>query len=515
MNVLTVEALCARLDRSVSLLSRGDRTVQPRHQTLRALIDWSYDLLAPAERWLFGRLSVFVGGCDLAAVAAVCADDVSEDETLALLASLVEKSLVVADVADREPRYRLLEVTRPYAREKLADRNETALTARRHAIEYTRLADRLERGDGCSCDATRPRALLDIENWRAALEWTLTGRNDVQLGQRLVAALRTVWSYVSLIEGRRWLLAATALIDQQTPEPVKAALEFTQSSIASGLGEWESALAAARRALVRYQELGDPSGLANAQLMAGAALICLMRAEEGEPLVREALESARALGDGKLIGNALENIAYARSMAGDLAQARGCIAEASAVREVTGNRSGVANAQLVLAEAEFRAGNVDRACALVEPCVVMLRELRATRLLTPALLNWAAYLIACDRWDQARSAAQEALTLARETQRTIWPAWALQHLAAVAALAPDGAGSGERTREQAAQLLGHVDARVAATASEREFTEQREYDRTCAALRATVGAERYVWLTAAGASLTEQQALELAAAIWS
>jgi len=513
MNVLTLAALRARLERSIAFLSSGDRTVQPRHQTLRALIDWSYDLLAPAERRLFERLSVFAGGCDLAAIAAVCADEASEDETLASLASLVEKSLVVADVADREPRYRLLEVTRTYAREKLAERNATALTAQRHANAYAQLAERLERDDGCACDATRPRVLLDIDNWRAALEWTLAGQNDVLLGQRLAAALRPVWWYVSLIEGRRWLYAANALIDERTPRAVQAVLELAQSSIACGLGEPESALAAARRVQDVYRQLGDPTGLAGAQYVAGRALICLMRAEEGESLLRESLESARALGDRKLVGNTLEYIAYARSMAGDLVQARACISEACAVQELVGNRSGAANSRLVLAEAEFRAGNVERACELVEPCVLTLRELGATPFLTAALLNWAAYLIACERWDDARRAASEGLTLARETQGTIWSAWALQHLAAVAALAPNVAASGEGKGERAAQLLGYVDARIAAMASLREFTEQVEYDRSCAALRVALGAEQFARLMAVGATIGELEALDWAAAI--
>jgi tetratricopeptide (TPR) repeat protein len=472
-------------------------------------------LLAPAERRLLERLSVFVGGCDLAAIAAVCADGASEDETLTLLASLVEKSLVVADVADREPRYRLLEVTRAYAREKLAQCHEAALLARRHALAYTELAERLERDDGYASDATRRHVLLDIDNWRAALDWALTERNEIELGQRLTAALRTAWGYISLIEGRRWLFAATAAIGEQTPRAVRAGLEHTQSSIALALGEWESALAASSHAQELYRELGDRWGLARTRLVAGIALICLMRAQEGEPLLREALEVARASGDRKSVGNALENIAYARSMAGDLAQARACIAEACAVWEALGNRSGAAHAQLVLAEAEFRAEHVERACELVEACAATLRELRATRMLTPALLNAAAYLIACNRWDSARSAANEALTIARETQRTIWPAWALQHLAAIAVLAPDAAFSSERKRELAAQLLGYVDARVAAAAGAREFTEQQEYDRTAAALRATLGAERYAELTAVGASMSEQQALDVAAAIGS
>jgi hypothetical protein len=117
--------LYERLNRRLAILATGDHTAPPRHQTMRALIDWSYDLLTPPEQRLFERLSIFAGGCTLAAAANVYADAAVDDlGVLELLSSLFDKSLVVADFEGREPRYSLLESFRQYGREKLATRGE-------------------------------------------------------------------------------------------------------------------------------------------------------------------------------------------------------------------------------------------------------------------------------------------------------------------------------------------------------------------------------------------------------
>jgi predicted ATPase/DNA-binding CsgD family transcriptional regulator len=515
VHVLTLRALSRGLDRRLALLTSGDRTVLPRHQTMRALIDWSYDLLAPPERRLFERLSVFAGGCDLAAATAVAADDAEgELEVLTLLASLVDKSLVVADLSDDEPRYRLLESTRQYAREKLAARGETALVAHRHARAYLDLAQRFEHDYDVAPDSQRRATLfqVEVENLRAALEWCLDGRGDVILGQRLAAVMVPVWMHVSLVEGRHWLRVALELVDEETPPLVKARLEAAAAVVALSFGEWDDALLESRRLVEKFLELGDSLGVARARFVAGVTLVCLGRAAEGEPVLQLTLEAARAAGNLRLAGGALENIAYARSRLGYLADARARIAEALAIWQSIGADRDAADAAVVLGEAEFLAGNVERALELVAGALVQLRKLPATRTLTPALLNQAAYFIACDRFDEGLAAAREALGLAQETQRNSWPLWALQHLAAIAALSAGPAGGGSRSRV-AAELLGYVDARVAALGSPREDTEQGEYDRVRAALLEALGDAEWARLTQAGAALTESQALELAYSI--
>ena len=144
-----------------------------------------------------------------------------------------------------------------------------------------------------------------------------------------------------------------------------------------------------------------------------------------------------------------------------------------------------------------------------EATAALRRGLRG-RNLAPALLNFAAYSIAADRWGQARAASIEVLGLAQETQRVIWRAWAMQHLAAVAILSADLAAPDRLRVGDAARIVGYVDARGAALGVPREYTEQQEYERVSAALDALLGEAETARLLAAGAALNEEQAVPLA-----
>ena len=207
-----------------------------------------------------------------------------ELESLDVLSSLVDKSLVAADPAG-DGRYRMLESTRQYAREKLVEHGELESTALAHAHAYLALADRFERIYNSTRDA-QWFALVEpeLENWRAALDWTLGARGDVPLGQRLAAALGRHFAFLHAAEGRRWILAAQASADDTTPPQVVAQLELAEAQIDGVLGLHEASYAAALRAMRRYEELGDPAGTAQAQRHAGRGLVFLGRVEEGEAL---------------------------------------------------------------------------------------------------------------------------------------------------------------------------------------------------------------------------------------
>jgi len=502
LNVLSVEALLTNLDRRFALLTGGDRTALPRQQTMRALIDWSFDLLDEAEQRLFTRLSVFTGGFDLAAAAAIDPDAGDELSVLELLSSLTDKSLLVVEVTAGEPRYRLLESTRAYARDKLTG-DEAARVAHRHALVYTVSAERLREREGAASEADLDRAEIEIENWRAAHEWTLAGGNDVALGQRLAAAIARVWLGVSLVEGRRWLELALGLVDAGTPLRLRAGLAYGRMRLTASLGEWESVLSDCFRLVGDFEELGDGVSLAHTRVLAGKSLLCLGRAAESEPLLRSALEGARRFGAPRIAAEALDNLAYARSLAGSLEDARTCIAQSREIWFSLGADRAAASAALVLAEAEFLAGNVQQALDLTASALTILRERGVERQLTMGLLNLAGYCIAVDRWSEAREAAREALGLAPETQRKVWPAWAIAHLAAVAALSAAGA---REPMALAAQLLGFVNARIDEFGAPREYTEQQEYDRVCEALRKTFGPDEFAELLRAGAELSPERA---------
>ena len=191
---LTVEQLAERLDHRFELQTRGLRTGLQRHQTLRALIDWSHDLLGAPERTLLRRLSQFAGGWTLDAAEAVCsAPPVAREDVLELLAQLVEKSLVVLDTRGSEPRYRLLEIIRQYGLEKLLVANELDDTRRRHLAYYRELAERIRpmlmRLEQLQWHA---RAETELDNFRLALQWSLR-LGQAEEGLQLFSSLTRFW----------------------------------------------------------------------------------------------------------------------------------------------------------------------------------------------------------------------------------------------------------------------------------------------------------------------------------
>ena len=512
VNVLSLRDLLARLDQRFRLLTGGDRTALPRQQTMRALIDWSYDLLSEPERRLFERLSVFAGGSTLGAMAAVFGEDsVDELAVLDLLSSLVDKSLVVADLDVPEPRYRLLESSRQYAYEKLTARGEANLIARRHAQAYVELAERMEREHDVERNSVWfASAALEIENWRAALHWTLVERHDLILGQRLAGAMRAVWPASTIAERRRWLHTAIESVDEQTPPIVAATLEHSVATVAYMFGEFEAALAKSRRLIEVFRELGDPLGVARAQFVTGRSLANLGLLAEGEPLLQRSLAGARALGNTPLAGLALAGLARARSLRGDLDGARAHLAEAFELYDATGADAYSVIAESAAALIEFRAGNIARAVQLSTASLSTMRAFGLTLFVTMETNNLAAYLIAGQQWTDARAHAQDALVLAGETQQVAEIGWALQHFAAIAALTADDSRRASSRSEVAAQLLGYVDTRIAALGAVRQYLQQQEYDRVMPILRDTIGAERFEDLMVLGSTMTEERAIETA-----
>jgi predicted ATPase len=216
VDVLGVKGLAAQLDDRLAVLTRGRRTALPRQQTLRATIDWSYELLSDSERHLLCRLAVFPGGFTLEAAAAVMCDYCDDPSTVVGegIASLVAKSLVSRDGSGPTVRWRLLETIRAYALEKLAESDETNLAARRHA-EFFR--------DLIVPTATNPvlrissddvaRYGREIDNVRAALDWSFSPVGDAAIGIALTAAFAPVWLHLALVvECRERALRALDLL---------------------------------------------------------------------------------------------------------------------------------------------------------------------------------------------------------------------------------------------------------------------------------------------------------------
>ncbi len=225
VQALSVEQIAKRLDDRFRLLTGGSRTALPRQQTLRTLIDWSYNLLTEPERILLRRLSVFAGGWTLEASEAVCAGDgIAKDDVCDLVMYLVARSLILPESQDGEMRYRFLETIRQYARDRLLDTDEGTSVRDRHLDYYLQLVQETEtKLHGSEELATLDRLDIEHDNFRAALEWAL-GEGRVERGLQLAGALTWYWDVRAY--WREGLERATSLLAQ----PEAAAMNLSRAN---------------------------------------------------------------------------------------------------------------------------------------------------------------------------------------------------------------------------------------------------------------------------------------------
>jgi tetratricopeptide (TPR) repeat protein len=406
-------------------------------------------------------------------------------------------------------RYRLLESMRQYGRERLAEAGEEAAAARLHAVAILALGEELYG----IFETTPERAWLaraepELENFRAALTWALGSRGDVLLGQRLAAALRPVWTRFAAAEGERWIRAARDLNATAMPASVEAALDLAEAAIATALAQRKTARERAARALALYIEIDDPLRVAQARHLLGRAFVDLGDIEEGETMLALALQEARAVGVRSVIADVLQSTAVARNHAGDVAGARPLFAEALAMFRSIGAERVISTIAGNLAEAEFHQGNAVEALRLENEALTTYRAFNHRLGAAISLSNIAAYLLALERNEEARVAAQDGLAAARNAHWEAGVVWGLQHLAAAAALWPadrEQPTRGDRVRS--ARLLGYVDARLSGLEALRQHTEQQEYDKMLAALRDALGEDQLAKLMAEGATWTEDRAV--------
>ena len=316
LRMLKPQELASRLDDRFRLLTGGSRTALPRQQTLKAMIDWSYDLLTDPERTLLRRLSVFAGGWTLDSAATVCAGDpVEEREIFDLLASLIDKSLVVADATGDRTRYRLLESTRAYALEKLVESGERG-HRRRLAEHVMALFSEAEASWATMATKAWLRSYApELDNLRAALEWAFGPVGDIALGLDLTGRSLPLFLELSLLpEQKRWFDAAVERIGTGTP-PATAARLWLGSSFTHRMYYRDPLGAeAASRAAAFYREAGDALGLGAALVRAGAALLTPGDTAAGERLLREAQDLLRPLGRTKHLAACLNAMSVARHL---------------------------------------------------------------------------------------------------------------------------------------------------------------------------------------------------------
>jgi predicted ATPase len=481
LRMLPVEQIAARLNDSFRLLTGGSRTVLPRHQTLQALIDWSYELLTHSEQVVFRRLAVFAGGWTLEAAEAVCiGKGIKTDEVFDLLARLLDKSLVLAEEHSKTARYRMLETIRQYALAKLAASGEADAVRRRHAEYYLGLAE----AGGSWTTSFQPawfdRMEIEHDNPRAALAWSLSAPGGGELGLRLAAAVMLFWTgrgYWS--EGRGWLEGALAYAKIEMVDHTHAwALALRGlGQLLSNQGNYAAGQTYFTDSLKCYQELGDVS--ASAAILQrlgwlarerGDAVTARLRLEESLVLCRE-LEDQLGLAWG------LVTLGEVGVMQEDAAWATALIEESLPLFRHFEETLGIAWCLNHLGHAAQIKGDYVRAKQFHEESLPLFRKLGARNFGIPWAFHGLGETVLA-QGDAALAATHlaEALGLFRDLGDRAGTSWCLAGLAGVAALneEPERAARLWGAAEALRQSIGAREAPASHATHERLKTEVRK-----------------------------------------
>jgi predicted ATPase/DNA-binding CsgD family transcriptional regulator len=505
---LSVPEIGSRLDQRFRLLTGGSRTALPRHQTLRALIDWSYDLLNPGERILLDRLSVFAGGWTLAAAEAVtAAGDAGEWQVLDHLAALVDKSLVQADESRGATSYRLLETVRHYAAERLAQRGgpELEQTRAAHRDHYLALVETAEPHlRGADEAAWLARLEAEFDNIRAALAFSLADPGSADPGLRLAAALR--WFCHMRGYGGEVLEALTALLerpDAQTPTQIRARALAASCHLLNQFGDHSAIPSRAEEAIKIARGLPDPAVAADA-----LSMLCWFRLKHGDlPAladIDEAVGLARATGDPRLLAEVLGRRAVCEVEAGDLDAGLADLEETLTLSRATGDNYRLASTLANLGVNKVAAGELPAARAYLQEACILADNLGYQNLSAGLRENLGFVELIDGNPRSARRLFLDILNTTRITGIKPYVLGALLGLALAAGADGDPAvavtlhGVADELHEQAGRAFEAIEAGL----------RDRDHARLCA----TLGDAAFEAAYARGRTLSQADAIALATA---
>jgi tetratricopeptide (TPR) repeat protein len=507
----------ARLEDRFQLLAGGDPTKPTRHQTLRAAVDWSYELLAPPERALLRRLAVFGGSWTLAAAEAVCADPrpgagdpLRVGQVLGTLGLLVSKSLVVAESATTPQRYRFLETLREYAAERLEGASEAEACRARHLQFYGRLVERAEPELTGREQGAWLRALdADYGNLRAALEWGAGAQPDAALA--LAASLGRYWQIRGYFrEGREYLGRALAAVDAGAPHlgPVRARAQGWAAFLAVYQGEYAEARRLAEASATLCREHEDRAGRAAALgTLAIVAKDCGER-DRSEALFTESLALSRAAGDGAGDASTLGYLGILAADRGNAAAARAYYEESLAIRRARGDRWGIAAASNNLGLLALDEGEPARARHLLREALSLRRDLGDRRCIAVSLNHLGRAALALGEIAEARACYAESLRVAWEIGDRRSIAYSLDAIAGLVLsqeTSPDTVRCAVRLCAAAGALRGSIGAALSPL-------NRTRTDAMLATVREVLTGAEYDAAWAEGAALPLEESVSLALA---
>jgi predicted ATPase/class 3 adenylate cyclase len=415
VKLLRVEQIAERLDDAFRLLTGGSRTALPRQQTLRATIDWSYNLLSQAERGLLRQLAVFAGGGTLEAIEAVCTGEGPKDcDVLDLLTHLVDKSLVIAERRQgEEPRYYLLETIRQYAREKLNDSGEGQAVRERHTRWYMELTVQAEpRIHGHGQIEWLDRMELEHDNLRAALEWSLY--NNVEMGLQTASSLTWFWVLRGhALEGFQQMekLLAASLLE---PSPLHARALTWAGWLALFTRHEERGITLSEASLRMSQEVGDMEGLAFSYLNLAVVPYQHGDHDRARPLAEEGLALFEKVGIQWGVRQALGIVGYINQAQGNHERALAIYQKSLVLSREIGDIDGAGWSLYLLGNLAFEQGHYEQALGFYEEGLVVERQVNSKSVIAWIIRNMGDVAIELGNYPQAIALLEENMGLLKE-----------------------------------------------------------------------------------------------------
>jgi non-specific serine/threonine protein kinase len=471
VKMLKVEEIVQRLADVFRVLTEGSRTALPRHKTLQAAIEWSYNLLTDSEQSMLKRLSVFAGGWTLEAAESVCSDQgADQDETLNTLTHLADKSMIEVDRSiGTDIRYRMLETIREYAWGRLRESSETEIIQRRHAETFLTIARREERTESkffwpeiIAVD----RMELDLDNFRAALAWCLRDSSGYELGLRLASALAQFWQMRGyLSEGREYFEHLLSISKHVSSPAIAEALSFA-GYLSIYADDLERGVAFLNESLALYRNLQDKSGIAWQ----------------------------------------LGWLGWVSVAQGDLSSATTFAKQALGLQKELGDSLGAAVALVSLGEAEYLQGEFTKAESAFEESLSLVRDIGNLYVVGRRLIRLGQ--TACSLADLQRAAAltKEGLVTCVENGDKSGATMALAALASIASAKGDF--------ERVARLLGSVEALREVYGTAMWYVDRVEYERCVEVLRTQLDETTKTAMWNEGRSMNLDQAVNYAISGW-
>jgi predicted ATPase len=508
VKILTVSQIVNRLDDRFRFLTSGRRTALPHHQTLRAMIDWSYGLLEDNEQTLFHWLAVFVGGWTLQAAEEVCSGGrLDPADVLDLLTQLVEKSLVsIERRRGLDLRYRFLETIRQYAHEKLIESGAADRLKDQHLayfLQYAEYANQYLEGPDQGVWLDRLEA--DHNNLRAALEWSLSSDDGTNLSLRLAVPLGEFWKVRGFLkEGRARLKIVLEDPGSQVVTSERgyvldkaATLAYLQSDYFACHSLWEESL-------LLFQQLGPEGRHGEAIALTGLANTATEVGdyETAPGLFEQALEILREIGDQEGAANTIRNLGWVAIRTGDYDKAQERLEEALFIYRQIDNKERIASCLSGLGEVAVRVGDYERAKLNLEESLQLRRELKHKWGIGASLgtLGWVA--LRQGEFQQVRSYLGESLEVRQDLGDKGGIAWCLEKLAETALL--------EGSPQKGALLYGGAAALRSSVDSVIDPVDFSEYERMLASIRDQIGGEQFQLAWDEGAAMQLETIIEIA-----